>query len=414
MPRFTFKLPDIGEGVVEGEIVAWHVQPGDPITEDAPLVDVMTDKATVTIPSIVDGTILETNGKVGEMAAVGRDLVVIETAGEVPKEDEAGGHAAASHSSAATAQSGAKAPAAGKTSNGATAVRRAPGEKPVASPAVRRRARERGIDLFQVSGSGRGGRIVDTDLDAFTSRRSSSGPSREKRTGVKEIQVVGLRRRIADKMANSKRSIPHFSYFEDVDVTELEELRQHLNSPEYPSDHDIKLTFLPFVMLALVKALRQFPQCNAHYDDDAQIVRQHEAVHLGIATQTDRGLYVPVVRHAESLDLWQSAQEVARLAQAARSNTATSEELSGSTFTLTSLGKVGGLGATPIINHPEVGILGLHKAEDRAVVRDGQIVIRRMMNFSSSFDHRVVDGADGAALVQAVKRMLENPATIFV
>ncbi len=413
MSRFTFKLPDIGEGVVEGEIVAWHVQPGDAIAEDQPIVDVMTDKATVTIPSIVDGKILETNGEVGKMVAVGSDLVVIETAGDVPTEDE--GHAEKEQPVAAgVSSSAAAAPPTTSNGNGARTVSRPAGEKPVASPAVRRRARERGIDLFQVSGSGRGGRIVDEDLDLFASGRSGGGPQRQKRTGTKDVPVVGLRRRIADKMAVSKRTIPHFAYFEDVDITELEALRKHLNSPDYPGGDDVKLTYIPFVMLALAKALHQFPHCNAHYDDQQQVVKQYEAVHLGIATQTDRGLYVPVVQHVESLDLWQAAKEVTRLAAAARDNKATSAELSGSTFTVTSLGKMGGLGATPIINHPEVGILGIHKAEERAVVRDGQIVIRRMMNLSSSFDHRVVDGADGAALVQAVKQMLENPATIFI
>ncbi|MDA7980010.1 MAG: 2-oxo acid dehydrogenase subunit E2 [Pirellulales bacterium] len=418
MSRFTFKLPDIGEGVVEGEIVAWHIKPGDTIAEDAPLVDVMTDKATVTIPSVVDGKVLETNGSVGELVAVGSELVVIETSGDAPVQTEeqteqaepvSAGAIASTSSTVATTE--VKSTTSG---NSTSTVHRAVDEKPIASPAVRRRARERGIDLFHVTGSGRGGRILDADLESFLTASSHSGPSRQKRTGIVEVPVVGLRRRIAEKMAQSKRTIAHFSYFEEVDITELEALRQHLNSTEYPGEHEIKLTYIPFVMLALAKAVHQFPQCNAHYDDESQTVIRHQPLHLGIATQTERGLYVPVVRHVEALDVWQAASEVIRLAQAARDNTATSEELSGSTFTLTSLGKMGGLGATPIINHPEVGILGLHKAEERAVVCDGQIVIRRMMNLSSSFDHRVVDGADGAALVQSVKRMLENPATIFV
>ncbi len=416
MSRFTFKLPDIGEGVVEGEIVAWHVQPGDAIAEDAPIVDVMTDKATVTIPSVVDGKILETNGTVGEMVAVGSELVVIETSGESPVEDEPSQQAEPANVAVVSSTAVKQAPAESKPligPNGASA-RRSDGARPIASPAVRRRARERGIDLGNVSGTGRGGRIVDADLEMFAAGTATPAASRQRRSGTTEVPVVGLRRRIADKMATSKRTIPHFAYFEDVDITELESLRQYLNSAEYQGDHEVKLTYIPFVMLALAKALQRHPQCNAHYDDQRQVVTQHAAVHLGIATQTDRGLYVPVVQHVEAMDVWLAAKEVVRLAQAARDNTATSSELSGSTFTLTSLGKMGGLGATPIINYPEVGIIGLHKAEERAVVRDGKIVIRRMMNLSSSFDHRVVDGADGAALVQTVKRLLENPATIFV
>ena len=246
----------------------------------------------------------------------------------------------------------------------------------------------------------------------MTSSSPAAVPRGVKRTSTEEVPVIGLRRKIAENMAESKRSIPHFSYFEEVDVTELEALRQHLNATK--ADDQPKLTYLPFIMLALSKIMPDHPECNAHYDDEANVVTRHGAVHLGIATQTDRGLYVPVVKHVESMDVWTAAAEMQRVSGAARSGSAALEDLSGSTFTITSLGRDGGLGATPIINKPEVGILGVHNAKDRAVVKDGNIVIRRIMNLSSSWDHRVVDGHDGASLVQLVKSYLEHPATIFM
>jgi 2-oxoisovalerate dehydrogenase E2 component (dihydrolipoyl transacylase) len=224
--------------------------------------------------------------------------------------------------------------------------------------------------------------------------------------------VVGLRRKIAEKMVQSKTNIPHFSYFEEVDVTELETLRQTLNASKTA---DLpKLTYLSFIMLALARALPSHPECNAIYDEAANKVIRHEAVNIGIATSTDRGLYVPVVKHVEAMDIWAAATEMIRVSGAARSGSIEMADLAGSTFTITSLGRDGGLGATPIINHPEVAILGVHSAVERPVVRAGNIVIRRMMNLSSSFDHRVVDGSDGAALVQSVKRLLEHPALIFM
>ena len=291
----------------------------------------------------------------------------------------------------------------------------APGARALASPAVRQRARESGIELSSVSGSGPAGRITHADLDSWKDAGSpvaAAGPSRTALTGVTEVPVIGLRRKIAESMTASYSTIPHFSYFEEVDITDLETLRVHLNSNR--TDGQPKLTYLPFIMQGLVKALGENPVCNALYDDEKGVVARHDAIHLGIATQTDRGLYVPVVKHVESQDIWASASEMQRVSQAARDGTAGLDELSGSTFTITSLGRMGGLGATPIINKPEVGILGVHNAVDTPVVRNGQIVIRKMLRLSSSWDHRVVDGWDGAVLVQRLKTLLENPATIFM
>ena len=302
----------------------------------------------------------------------------------------------------------------------AAAVARAPGTKALASPAVRQRAREANISLDHVAGSGPAGRISHADLDTHIAGGASGasrtspmgGRARTELNGTEAMKVIGLRRKIADSMIASYSTIPHFSYFEEVDVTALEELRQHLNATR--PEGAPKLTYLPFIMQALVKALAERPECNALYDDEANVVTRHEAINLGIATQTDRGLFVPVVKHVEAMDIWQSATEMGRVTSATRDGKAGVDDLTGSTFTITSLGRLGGLGATPIINKPEVGILGVHNAKDRAVVRNGAVVIRRMMNLSSSWDHRVVDGHDGASLVQLVKTYLENPATIFM
>ena len=287
----------------------------------------------------------------------------------------------------------------------------------LASPAVRKRARENDVDLSNVRGSGPAGRIRHADLDAFIAAGGavSGAPPMAyslKRTEVTPVKVVGLRRKISEQMSLSKSRIPHFSYFEEVDITELENLRQILNSTR--DETQPKLTYLPFIMLALAKIMPDHPECNAHFDDEAGVVNRNAAVNLGIATQTDRGLYVPVVKHVESMDIWKTASEMQRVSGSARDGSASLDELTGSTFTITSLGREGGLGATPIINHPEVAILGVHKAREMPVARNGAIVIRRIMNLSSAFDHRVVDGADGASLIQHLKRMLENPALIFM
>ena len=432
MGIFAFKMPDIGEGVVEGEVVEWMVAVGDTVKEDDPILSVMTDKATVEIPSPVDGTVTKVVGEAGDILPVGVVCIEFEVDGagnasasdDAPAAKEAPAPAAKESKPEPTpevAPAPTPAPKAAATPAPAAApVARAPGTKALASPAVRQRAREANISLDHVAGSGPAGRISHADLDAHIAGGASGasraapmgGRARTELNGTEAMKVIGLRRKIADSMIASYSSIPHFSYFEEVDVTALEELRQHLNATR--PEGAPKLTYLPFIMQALVKALAQRPECNALYDDEANVVTRHEAINLGIATQTDRGLFVPVVKHVEAMDIWQSATEMGRVTGATRDGKAGVEDLTGSTFTITSLGRLGGLGATPIINKPEVGILGVHNAKDRAVVRDGAVVIRRMMNLSSSWDHRVVDGHDGATLVQLVKTYLENPATIFM
>ena len=410
----AFKLPDIGEGVVEGEVVAWHVKEGDDVREDDPIVDVMTDKANVTIPSPVTGSVLNTVGGVGDIIAVGKVCIEFEVEGagnadEPSVEAEPEPEPESEPEAVPEPEPKPAAPAAAPAKSG----------KALASPAVRKAAKQAGVDLGSVSGSGPAGRITKSDLDAFMAGGGelaavqSDGSGRAAASGVTEIPLQGLRRKIAEQMVKSTSSIPHFSYFEEVDVTDLEALRQWLN--ENRDKGQEKLTYLPFIMQALVKAFNSgHAGCNAHYDEEREVVLQHAAAHIGIATTTERGLYVPVVKNVEARDIWETAAELNRVAGAARDGSANLDDLSGSTFTITSLGRDGGIGATPIINHPEVGILGVHSATERAVVRGGDIVIRRMMNLSSSWDHRVVDGADGAALVQALKGMLEHPSSIFM
>ncbi len=427
MGKFEFKLPDIGEGVVEGEIVEWMVAVGDTVKEDDPILSVMTDKATVEIPAPCDGTVTSIVGEAGDILPVGGVCIVFDVDGEgnaseasEPVAEEA---PAVEEKVEPVVEEKAPEPApapAPAAPAAAAPVARAAGTKALASPAVRQRARAANIDLQLVAGSGPAGRISHADLDrhiaggaaSATSSMPMGGVAKVARNGTEAIKVIGLRRKIADGMMSSYSTIPHFSYFEEVDVTELESLRQHLNATR--PEGAPKLTYLPFIMQALVKALAQRPECNALYDDEAGVVTRHEAINLGIATQTDRGLYVPVVKHVEAMDIWQSAAEMGRVTQATRDGKAGVDDLTGSTFTITSLGRLGGLGATPIINKPEVGILGVHNAKDRAVVKDGHVVVRRIMNLSSSWDHRVVDGHDGASLVQLVKSYLEHPATIFM
>ena len=428
MAKYDFKLPDIGEGVVEGEVVTWHVSVGDSVSEDDPIVDVMTDKATVTIPSPTDGTVLSLNGEVGDMIAVGSVLIEFDTDGtalegpsdaEEPEVVEEERPEVEKKSPAKIERKvEVKEPEISKP------IERSAPEIPVsssktvlASPAVRRRARESGIDLSSLNGSGPAGRIRHADIDAFVAGGGAvmGAPPvaySTKRSGISEVKIVGLRRKISEQMVKSAFSIPHFSYFEEVDVTELEALRQALNASR--GEDQPKLTYLPFIMLALAKIMPEHPECNGHFYDEEGVVHRHEAVNLGIATQTDRGLYVPVVKNVEAMDVWQAASDLIRVSGAARTGTASLDDLTGSTFTITSLGREGGLGATPIINHPEMAILGVHKAREMPVVRSGNIVVRRIMNLSSSFDHRVIDGADGASLVQHLKRMLEHPAMIFM
>ena len=416
MGVFAFKLPDIGEGVVEGEVVEWMVSVGDSVKEDDPILSVMTDKATVEIPSPTDGVVKSLVGEPGTILAVGQVCIEFDTDGDgSPSEPEAEEEEVEQESVPEPEPEAAPEPEPAPAAKPTPVVVAASGARPLASPAVRQRARESGIDLSTVSGSGPAGRITHGDLDSWKEAGSpvaAAGPSRTAQTGVTEVPVIGLRRKIAESMTESYSTIPHFSYFEEVDITDLETLRVHLNANR--SEGQPKLTYLPFIMQGLVKALGENPVCNALYDDEKGIVSRHDAIHLGIATQTDRGLYVPVVKHVEAQDVWESASEMKRVSQAARDGSAGLDELSGSTFTITSLGRMGGLGATPIINKPEVGILGVHNAVDTPVVRNGQIVIRKMLRLSSSWDHRVVDGWDGAVLVQRLKTLLENPATIFM
>jgi 2-oxoisovalerate dehydrogenase E2 component (dihydrolipoyl transacylase) len=432
MGDYVFKLPDIGEGVVEGEIVTWHVKVGDSVAEDDSIVDVMTDKATVTIPSPTNGVVKELSGDVGDMIAVGTALITFSNDGvvDVPVEEEnedvVNSEPEIKEETTKLEQEKVEEKVERKTPTPVYSIpektevvseKKVSGGRVLASPAVRRRAREADLDLTSVSGSGPAGRIRHADLDAFIAAGGtvSGAPPQSystKRTDTNEIKVVGLRRKIAEQMVKSKFSIPHFSYFEEVDVTELEKLRKYLNSTK--DDSQPKLTYLPFIMMALAKIMPNHLECNAHYDEERNIVTQYSAVHLGIATQTDRGLFVPVVKHVEAMDIWQSASEMQRVSGSARNGTASLDDLTGSTFTITSLGRDGGLGATPIINHPEVSILGVHKAREMPVVKDGKIEVRRIMNLSSSFDHRIVDGANGAALIQSLKKMLEHPALIFM
>ena len=405
MGRFVFKLPDLGEGTAEAEIVAWHVKVGDVVAEDAPLVDMLTDKATVEMTSPVAGKLIECNGAPGEMAAVGGPIAVFEVEG-------AGNVAARPPAPAKAPATAPPEPAEASTYAAPPAAPRAEGEKPLASPAVRRRAEDLGIKLGHVAASGPAGRITHDDLDRFIAGGRTGASTLAKRTAVEEVKVIGMRRAIARRMQESKRRIPHFAYVEEIDMTELEDLRAHLNATKR-ADRP-KLTMLPFLMRALVRVLPRYPQINARFDDEAGVVHRYAGVHMGIATQTAGGLIVPVVKHAEALDVWAAAAEVARVAEIARSGKGSKDDLSGSTITVTSLGPLGGIATTPVINHPEVAIIGPNKIVDRPVVRHGQIAVRKMMNLSSSFDHRVVDGYDAAAFIQEVKAMLEHPATLFM
>jgi len=418
--RFIFKLPDVGEGTAEAEIVAWHVKAGDHVEEGRPLVDVMTDKATVELTAPVSGKVLATHGAVGTMAAVGAPIAEFETASasadtadmqETPPPPP-GPKAAPAPEAAPEPPPEAKPPAPAEVPAAPTPQGRR--RTPLASPAVRRRAKEMGIALAEVPGSGPGGRVRHQDLDSHRARVAPGGQTHlyARRQGIEAVKVIGLRRRIAARMAEAHRHIPHFAYVEEIDMTELEALRQHLNL-ERSADKP-KLTVLPFLIRALVRLLPDFPRINAHFDADAGTLHCHRAVHVGIATQTAAGLMVPVLRHAEARDIWDCAGEIARLAAAARDGTIARDALAGSTITLTSLGPLGGIAATPIINHPEVAIIGPNKIVERPVVAAGQISVRKMMNLSSSFDHRIVDGHDAALFIQRLKKLLEHPATLFM
>ncbi len=420
MTEHIVKLPDVGEGVAEAELVEWHVKVGDVVREDDPLADVMTDKATVEIPSPVGGEVVWVGGEIGDTVAIGSALVRLKVGSE-------GRAAAPEPKEVAQTEPKKAAPAPAPPVAAALPkpepVRDAPspppkasfGAKPIASPAVRLAAREAGVDLRQVGGTGPGGRITREDLQAFVSRGRAGeapAPGLVQRTEVTEVKVVGLRRRIAEKMALAKARIPHITIVEEVNVSPLEDLRAVLSRRARPDQ--AKLTLLPFLMRAVVKAVAEQPGLNALFDDDAGVIRQHAGVHIGIATQTPAGLVVPVVKHAEARDLWNSAAELARLAERARDGTATREELSGSTITITSLGPLGAIATTPVINYPEVAIVGVNRMAVRPMWDGTAFVPRKMMNLSSSFDHRVIDGWDAAVFVQRLKELIENPATLFV
>lgn len=423
----VFKLPDVGEGTAEAELVGWHVKVGDTVQEDQILAEVMTDKATVELTSPVSGVVVALHGEAGQQIAVGGPLVSFKVEGKGNVAEAP----AAAPAPAAKAEKAAPAPVAAPAAKPAAAPKadakpvpaltgRQPGERPLASPAVRNRARDLGIDLVFVPGSGPAGRIEHADLDAFVARggtfapaTASGGSLYAKAEGANEVRIIGLRRKIAEKMAESVRRIPHITYVEDIDMTAVEELRAHLNAQNKGTGR-AKLNVLPFIARAIVVALKDQPNINATYDDEAGVLTQHNAVHLGIAAQTPNGLMVPVVRHAEARDAYDTAEEIARVSGAAKDGSAKREELSGSTITITSLGTLGGVVHTPIINHPEVAIVGPNKIEERVVVRNGQMVVRKMMNLSSSFDHRIVDGHDAAVFVQKIKTLLENPATLWM
>ncbi|MBD9463344.1 dihydrolipoamide acetyltransferase family protein [Pseudomonas sp. Pdm06] len=420
MGTHVIKMPDIGEGIAEVELSVWHVKVGDMVVEDQVLADVMTDKAMVDIPSPVHGRVIALGGEPGEVMAVGSELIRIEVEGAGNLKESA------QPAPVATAQAPKPAPVATpepvleKTAAPRPApqapVARDPDERPLASPAVRKHALDLGIQLRLVQGSGPAGRVLHEDLEAYLAQGPSSlakgGSGYAERHDEQQIPVIGMRRKIAQRMQEATQRAAHFSYVEEIDVTALEELRVHLNEKHGASRG--KLTLLPFLVRALVVALRDFPQMNARYDDEAQVINRSGAVHVGVATQSDVGLMVPVVRHAEARTLWDSAAEIARLATAARTGKASRDELSGSTITLTSLGALGGIVSTPVLNLPEVAIVGVNKIVERPMVIKGQIVIRKMMNLSSSFDHRVVDGMDAAQFIQALRGLLEQPATLFV
>jgi len=424
--NYVFKLPDVGEGTAEAELVAWHVKVGDAVEEDQLLAEVMTDKATVELTSPVMGVVAALFGQPGQQVPVGGPLVTFDVEGPgnvaaapAPKTVE---KPAAKAEAAKPAPAKAAAPRPQAVAEAAPVARTAqtPGVRPLASPAVRNRARELGVELQFVPGSGPAGRIEHADLDAFLARGSqaptapaATGSTYAQAEGTTEVRIIGLRRKIAEKMAESVRRIPHITYVEEIDMTAVEELRAHLNA-QAKQTGKAKLNVLPFIARAIIVALRDQPQINATYDDEAGILTQHAAVHLGIAAQTPNGLMVPVVRHAEARDPYDTALEIARVSTAAKDGSAKREELSGSTITITSLGTLGGVVHTPIINHPEVAIVGPNKIAERVVVKDGQMVVRKMMNLSSSFDHRIVDGHDAAVFVQRIKGLLEHPATLWM
>ena len=428
MGEFVIKLPDVGEGVAEAELVEWLVEDGQTVREDDVLAAVMTDKATVEIPAPIDGKVIWRGGKIGEILAVGSALVRLEVEGEgnIGEDDAAPVPAKAEPAkaekpkekkkAAAPAEKAAPASAApaARSGGGSRPAPRPEGERPIASPAVRKRAMDNGVDLRFVAGTGPAGRISHDDLDAyFNAGTGGTGRSaRTANTSIADIPMVGLRRKIAEKMSISKSRIPHITYVDEIDMTDLEKLRAQLNASR--KDGQPKLTILPFLMQAMARAISEQPQMNSIYDDEAGTVHQHGGLHMGVAAQTANGLVVPVVKHVEALGLWDCASELSRLAEAAKNGTASRDELSGSTITITSLGKMGGIVTTPVINHPEVAIIGVNKMRTLPQWDGTAFQPRQMMNLSSSFDHRVIDGWDAAVFIQRIKALLESPAMIFI
>ena len=436
MAKYEFKLPDIGEGIAEAEIVAWHVKIGDRVEEDQQLADMMTDKATVEMESPVAGTVVKLAGEVGDQIPIGSVLAVIETDGAVAEEPAGVSQQDGTESDASGERvddtplgDGAVAPTQAQeerlpvtdTSEKPAPDRQQTASEPrdepaqqsatkvLASPAVRARARDLGIDLGEVKS--KDGRIRHADLDAYLLYNGGSVAGRASSPRQDEtINVVGLRRKIAENMQEAKRRIPHFTLVEEFDVTDLEDTRAMMNRDRGSNP---KLTLLPFLVTAMARALPDWPMLNATYDDDANVITRHGAVNLGMATQTPNGLMVPVIRKAESLSVWQIASEVLRLAEAARTGKASREELSGSTITLSSLGPMGGIASTPVINRPEVAIIAVNKVEEKVVVLDGEIEVRKRMNLSLSCDHRVVDGWDAASFLQSLKAYIENPIRLL-
>jgi 2-oxoisovalerate dehydrogenase E2 component (dihydrolipoyl transacylase) len=412
MTVHTIKLPDVGEGVAEAELVEWNVAPGDLVREDQIVAAVMTDKATVEIPSHVEGTVIWIAGKIGQTLAVGSDLIRIETSADAVAEQDSVAPADEVPAAIAPEVKFTETPKAVPKVH-ATPMRTLKA-RPLAAPSVRGRARDAGIDLNYLHGTGPAGRITHEDLDAFMAgaNQPASTAARQSDNTVREIPVIGLRRKIAERLANAWRRIPHITIIEEIDVTALEEVREQLNADR--REGRAKLTMLPFLMAAIVRAVKEQPGLNAHYDDDAELIREFAGVHIGIATQTRAGLMVPVVRHAEMLSIWDQAAELARVADAARNATATRDELTGSTITISSLGALGAIATTPILNHPEVAIVGVNRMEIRPSWNGTEFVPRKMMNLSSSFDHRVIDGWDAAVFVKRLKMLMETPALIFV
>jgi 2-oxoisovalerate dehydrogenase E2 component (dihydrolipoyl transacylase) len=411
MSEYIFKLPDLGEGTVESEIAEWFIAVGDQVSEEDVVGTMMTDKAAVELSSPVSGKVVKLAGEPGDIVAVGAPLVVFETDAEAVTETAA---AEPAPEAAEEPQPEPEPAPAAPEMQSATLDRK----RVMTSPAIRRREKDMGVDLGLVPGSGPGGRITRTDFDQYLKRHAAAGipaaapAAAAPAAKTTEVKVIGLRRIIAERLSEAKREIPHFAYVEEIDITELEALRRHLNSKK--DDPAQRLTLLPFLGLALIRALRDFPQCNTTYDKARNVLLRHGAVNLGIATQTPDGLKVPVVHNAHGLPIDVLAAEIRRVSQAAKDNSAKKEELSGSTITITSLGKLGGIVSTPVINQPEVAIIGVNRAVERPVVVNGQVAIRLMMNLSSSFDHRFVDGYDAAAMIQSIKEMLEHPATIFL